>query len=64
MQKNIGSVDRILRYVLGIVILIVGYVYQSWWGLIGLIPILTATIRWCPLYAPFKFSTSKKESSA
>ncbi len=60
MKKNIGSVDKIIRIVLGIVILAYGYVEQSWWGLIGLVPLLTAFMGFCPLYAPFKISTDKK----
>jgi hypothetical protein len=59
MNKNIGSADKIIRYILGVVILALGYYYESWWGLIGIIPILTATINFCPIYAPFKFSTRK-----
>lgn len=62
MEKNMGKIDRIFRAVLGVVILAVGYYYHSWWGLIGLIPLVTAFISWCPAYYPFKFSTiaSKK----
>ena len=63
MNKNIGSVDKIIRYILGVVILAFGYMNESYWGLIGLIPILTATINFCPLYAPFKISTRKEEKA-
>jgi len=61
MKKNMGKGDRILRLILGIVIIVVGIYYQSWWGAIGLIPLLTAAINWCPLYVPFKISTKKSE---
>ncbi len=64
MRKNVGSVDSVIRYVLGVIIIALGFIYHSWWGLIGLIPIVTAAIHWCPLYAPFKISTVKKEQSA
>ncbi|MBI5060282.1 DUF2892 domain-containing protein [candidate division KSB1 bacterium] len=57
MQKNIGSVDRTVRIVAGAVILLVGYLNHSWWGLVGLAPLATAFIGWCPLYAPFGFKT-------
>jgi len=59
MKKNVGGVDRIVRFILGLVIVIWGIVAQSWWGLIGLVPILTASINWCPLYLPFGISTCK-----
>ena len=62
MKLNMGSIDRILRFVIGAGALLVGYLYSSYWGLLGLIPLLTAFIGWCPLYVPFKLSTKKKNS--
>jgi len=60
MLKNVGSADKVVRYIAGAVILAAGWYYESWLGLIGLIPIGTALIGWCPLYVPFKISTEKK----
>ncbi len=62
MNKNVGSADRTLRIILGIVILALGFYFKSWWGVIGLVPLLTAFIGWCPAYAPLKISTAKKKS--
>jgi hypothetical protein len=59
MNSNMGSTDRILRLVIGVAAIATGVYYQSWWAAIGLIPLLTSFIGWCPLYAPFKFSTRK-----
>jgi hypothetical protein len=59
MKKNVGKADKIVRIVIGVVILAVGYYFKSWWGLIGLVPILTAAIGWCPAYLPFGISTCK-----
>ncbi len=59
MQANMGKADKSIRLVLGIVIIGLGIYFKSWWGAVGLIPLLTATISWCPLYAPFKISTKK-----
>ncbi len=64
MNKNIGSADKIIRYVIGVVVLALGFVYESYWGLLGLIPVLTATFNFCPLYAPLKISTNKSEQSS
>lgn len=58
--KNIGTVDRVIRIVLGLAIGTLGIVYSSWLGLIGLVPLLTATVAVCPLYLPFGLSTRKK----
>ena len=60
MLKNVGSADRNMRIVLGIAIIIVGVVLQSWWGLIGLVPLLTAGLNFCPFYAILGISTNKK----
>jgi type IV secretory pathway TrbD component len=60
MLKNVGSADRNIRIVLGIAIIIVGVVLQSWWGLIGLVPLLTAGLNFCPLYVILGISTKKK----
>ncbi|MGK9368223.1 YgaP family membrane protein [Melioribacter sp. Ez-97] len=65
MKKNVGGGDKTFRIILGLVILILGIIYESWWGLIGLIPLGTALIGWCPLYLPFGISTCKtKEAEA
>jgi hypothetical protein len=60
MKKNVGSTDRIIRIIIGLAIGAVGYYYQSWWGLLGLIPLLTGLINFCPLYVPFNINTGKK----
>ncbi len=64
MKKNIGKTDRILRVIIGILLLIFVLIDPSkyWWGFFGIVPLLTAFIRFCPLYAPFKISTSKDEN--
>jgi type IV secretory pathway TrbD component len=60
MKKNVGGADRIIRIVLGVVILAVGLITQSWWGLIGLVPLLTAGMNFCPLYTIIGINTVKK----
>lgn len=57
MQCNIGKTDRTIRVTLGLAILALGVFFGSWWGLIGLVPLMTGVARWCPLYAPFHIST-------
>ena len=60
MKFNMGTLDRTLRFIGGLIIMLLGYIYESWWGVVGLVPLLTAFIGWCPLYVPFKFSTKKQ----
>lgn len=54
MKANIGTIDRLT---LGLFILALGYYFQSWWGLIGFGPVLTAVFRFCPAYLPFGLNT-------
>ena len=63
MKCNVGKTDKISRIILGVVIILVGFYFKSWWGAVGVIPIVTGFIRWCPAYLPFGFSTcgDKKE---
>ena len=61
MKANIGSVDRVVRIVAGCAILAAGYYFRSWWGLLGLLPILTAVFRFCPAYVPLGMSTCPRE---
>ncbi len=53
MECNVGKNDRIIRITAGAGILILGLVFQNWWGLIGLVPLATGLVRWCPAYVPF-----------
>lgn len=52
MQANIGTLDRTLRIVLGLALISLVFVGpQSPWGWLGLIPLLTGLLRFCPLYS-------------
>jgi hypothetical protein len=61
MKCNVGTTDRLLRLVAGLGIAIAGVIFESYWGLIGVALLATAIFKFCPLYLPFKISTSKKE---
>ena len=59
MKANVGNTDRTLRLVAGVVIISLGLFFQSWWGVVGIIPLFTGTTRWCPAYLPFGISTCR-----
>jgi hypothetical protein len=59
MKCNVGKTDRVLRIAVGLCIIGFGLATQSWWGVIGIVPLLTGIIRWCPAYVPLKISTDK-----
>lgn len=63
MQCNVGKADRIFRIVLGLAIIILGICYHTWWGAIGVLPLLSAATGWCPVYLPFGISTCKTRGS-
>jgi len=51
MTANIGTIDRVLRVIVGLALLSLVFVGpQSLWGLVGLVPLLTGLVRVCPLY--------------
>jgi hypothetical protein len=60
MKRNIGSFDRLIRTLLGFGLLALLFTGpQTNWGWLGLIPLFTAWIGWCPLYAMLGLSTRK-----
>lgn len=64
MKANIGTVDRILRIVVGIALIGAGVYFGSWWGAIGIIPLGTALLGVCPAYLPLGLSTCDTTKSS
>jgi hypothetical protein len=60
MKPNVGNIDRALRIIAGLALLGAGFYFKAWWGLVGILPLLTAFIRFCPAYVPFGLSTCTK----
>jgi hypothetical protein len=60
MTKNIGSADLTIRVVIGIAMIFWGLLSQNWLGAIGLVPLLTAVLRWCPAYTLLGINTDKQ----
>ncbi|NLY57251.1 MAG: DUF2892 domain-containing protein [Gammaproteobacteria bacterium] len=61
MQANLGMLDRALRIVVGLALIglsLSGVI--GWWGWLGVIPLLTAFVSFCPLYALLKINTGKR----
>ncbi len=62
MKQNVGNVDRWIRIVLGVAILSLLVFLNGpirWIGLVGLIPLVTGIINFCPIYALLGISTKK-----
>ncbi len=61
MKHNVGKTDKNIRIVGGLVIIALGLMLKSWWGLIGFLPLITGLLSFCPLYLLLKISTVKEE---
>jgi hypothetical protein len=60
MTKNVGGVDRILRIVLGLGLIAYALLNNVIWGWIGVIPLATALIGFCPAYRLVGLSTCSR----
>jgi hypothetical protein len=66
MTKNLGTADRIVRFVIALVVAILYFtnvitgVLAIILGVLAVVLLATAAVGFCPLYAPFNFSTAKK----
>ncbi|MFZ1280610.1 MAG: DUF2892 domain-containing protein [Ignavibacteriaceae bacterium] len=60
MKKNVGNIDKVARIILGLGIIAFALITNNWWGLIGIVPLLTAFMNYCPVYSLLKVSTIQK----
>lgn len=64
VSTNVGTIDRTLRILAGLALIasplgLYGPAYTSVWGWIGVIPLATALIGWCPAYTLLGIRTCK-----
>lgn len=63
MACNVGGIDRIVRAVVGLALISLVFVGpQTAWGWIGLVPLATALVGWCPPYALLGIDTCRARS--
>ena len=61
IQVNVGTWDRYLRIIVGLVLIsLIFWGPKTWWGLVGIVPVLTGIFRYCPAYTLCKISTIGK----
>lgn len=61
MKANVGGIDRVLRIVIGVAVISLVFIGpQTQWGWLGLVPLLSGLLAFCPLYAVIGMSTCKK----
>lgn len=64
MQPNMGKMDAGIRYIVGFALLFVVILAEGpwrWVGLLGIIPIVTAVMTWCPLYRVLGIDTRDRQ---
>lgn len=59
MKCNVGKIDKVTRVIAGIIIGAVGFYFKSWWGLVGILPLVTGFTGVCPLYNLLGINTCK-----
>jgi hypothetical protein len=63
MKPNVGKIDGAIRILVGLLLLSLVFVLGDatpWIGLIGVVPLVTALTRRCPLYVPFRIDTREQ----
>ena len=60
MKPNVSGFDGVLRVIIAIALLCYGVLYDSWWGLLAIIPLATAALSWCPIYSMFGINNNGK----
>jgi hypothetical protein len=66
MSKNVGGIDRIIRIVIGVALIawaLTGTSSAAVWGWVGIVPLVTGLIGWCPPYAILGMSSCKVKST-
>lgn len=64
MKCNVGTVDKVIRIILGLALISLVFVGpQTPWGWIGLIPLVTGLVGFCPLYALLGLNTCQSKQS-
>ncbi len=63
MKGNVGVADRLIRVALGIFLLFQGFINGHLWGYLGVVPLFTGAIGWCPIFELLGISTVCKACS-
>jgi len=65
MKMNVGGMDRIVRIAVGLVLIALAATGTiGVWGWLGIVPLATGAVGWCPPYAIFGFSTCALKDKA
>ena len=60
MKKNVGGIERVIRIIVGLALISLVFIGpQSAWGWIGVVPLATGLLGWCPPYSLLGINTCK-----
>jgi hypothetical protein len=62
MTTNVGRTDKTARLIIGFAIAGLGLYYETRWGLVAIVPLVTAFTGFCPLYKLLGITTSKMKT--
>ena len=63
MNKNVGGIDKLVRIIAGVVLITLAATGTiGVWGWIGVVPLATGLLGWCPAYMPFGIKTCRVPS--
>lgn len=64
MTRNVGTIDRTLRIIAGLVLLSLTVILEGsarWWGLVGIVPLVTGLMSSCPVYSLLGLNTCPRQ---
>ena len=61
MTKNAGTIDRVVRGIAGVALIAWALTGGPAWAWVGIVPLATAALGWCPAYLPFGISTCARK---
>ncbi len=65
LKKNLGNVDRAIRIVVGLGILSLVFIGpMTYWGFLGLVPLVTGIVGFCPAYCPLGIKTCRVSANS
>lgn len=59
LKKNVGHIESIVRVTIGALIMAAGLYFDSWWGFVGLIPVFSGGVSFCPIYRALDIDTTE-----
>jgi hypothetical protein len=63
MKKNIGKIDKRIRLLIGVIVIVIGAQAGSIWGVLGMLPIIISEVGISPIYVLFHINTISKTKS-